>query len=173
MDNLQKTIERLRALDFVGKDSYENLSAICFVLYDGKPEYGWTMGACSTLRETLVGWLEQYDPADWADVYLAEQGLVRLPVDADGEVIHVGDEVQDKDGKVDVVMNFTLHHNGTWSIRTFGTWVRPDELTHYHAPTIEDVLREFWGEVGTSGDAHLDELVAEYADKVREVMADE
>ena len=74
---------------------------------------------------------------------MTENGWIRLPQDADGEYIHIGDEVKDVDydGHASV---FDMH------IATDGWWVcaggvcrRPDSYRHYHGPTVEDVLLEF------------------------------
>ena len=166
-ETIQETINQLKALDLVGC-SHENLSAICGVLY--KPEFGWTIGACSTLRDGLVGMLEQLDPDEWADSYLAEVGLMRLPVDADGIPIHVGDVMQWPDGVTyDVVgvgngVFFYNDRDGAWCTSA-------SDKTHYHKPTIEKVLAEFGDEVRRCCDT--ENTIAEYAAKLRELMADE
>jgi hypothetical protein len=164
---IQETIEKLKSLALDG-DSHENLSAICSVLY--KPDYGWTIGACSSLREMLIDWLELFDPSEWSNEYLAEQGLMRLPVDADGEAIHIGDMMQWPDG---VMFNVVGVGNGVFFYNDRdGAWcTSASDKTHYHKPTVEDVLREFvnvWIEADSEGD-----VFAEYAAKLRELMADE
>jgi hypothetical protein len=106
-----------------------------------------------------------------------EGDMVALPVDADGEVIHVGDKVESdtrEDGAVvgveyrdgDRVRKGGRPHN--WNAPT---WCDPAEYRHYNKPTIEGVLREFvneWIEAESEGD-----VFAKYAAKLREVMADE
>ena len=179
-EKIQKTIENLKVLDFFGKDSNENLSNLCSALYGGKPDFGWTKGACEWLRQALIGVFEQLDPADWSNEYLAEVGLVRLPKDADGEYIHIGDVMQWPDGVTyDVVgvgsgVFFYNDCDGAWCTSA-------SDKTHYHKQTIEEMLTEYAENLlarhndcdpSDSADDEL-ELVVEYAAKLREVMADE
>jgi hypothetical protein len=145
----KEAIDRLAALKLDG-DSGENLSAICSVIYGRKPEFGWTVGACSALRQILINWLEQYDPAEWADSYLVEQDLMRLPVDADGVPIHEGDTVYDATGQrlvaqylsTTVVCSYTkLTDNGKYIDEVGYVSHVPNTLVH-HRPTLEELLGE-------------------------------
>ena len=100
---------------------------------------------------------------------------VKLPVDADGEPIHIGDVViYDHDGVRTgtpetvkwIAMGETEVHIST--DRT--SYAKPSVLRHYHAPTVEDVLREFADRVCNSGHQWgLDaaDVIAEYAAKLR------
>jgi len=108
------------------------------------------------------------------DEELLEHGLVRMPKDADGEYIHVGDVLTDGEYtfRVDELAAFG---DGSWSIRNEdgNAWAACD-VTHRHEPTVEDVLREFTDEVwnrccegATASDSGIDELVAECAAKLR------
>lgn len=173
-DRIQKTIENLKALK-LDDDSHENLSAICSALYGGKPDFGWTKGACEWLRQALIGVFEQLDPDEWSNEYLAEQGLMRLPVDADGVPIHVGDEMDFSEG----VRGLTVIGVGTSSIHDSDmgaiirddngyTWFNARFLHHHHKPTIEDVLREYGEEVRACCDT--EDTITEYAAKLREVI---
>lgn len=81
---------------------------------------------------------------------------VLLPVDADGEVIHVGDAMErgDAHGRVIALMlsNYPKKWGGGlhWSIQLEGEQAPTAlDLTfhHHHAPTVEDVLREFADEM--------------------------
>jgi hypothetical protein len=108
-------------------------------------------------------WLAQHEDA------MAEHGWVRLPVDADGVPIRVGD-----------VMDGTCpsgkHVNGTVSAIGDGVFwlsnvqfsLKPDYMHHYHEPTVEDVLREFgdWY-AHTKGGCDEDGIIAEYAAKLQ------
>ena len=67
-----KTITRLRAIEFSG-GSHENLSAICDAIHHS--DFGWTVGACEFLRDTLVDMLSRHD-----------EDTVELPRDADGKM---------------------------------------------------------------------------------------
>lgn len=108
------------------------------------------------------------------DAELAEHGLVRLPVDADGVPIHVGDVMEWCDS------GETLTVEGIGRDVLFSTdgenaeWTAARNKRHHHAPTVEDVLREFTDEVwnrccegATASDSGIDELVAECAAKLR------
>ena len=80
---------------------------------------------------------------DMTDESMAEHGWIRLPKDADGVPIHVGDEVEeiDCDGGHRVV-ELRMCESGWW-VTANGICRRPHKYRHYHAPTVEDVLREF------------------------------
>jgi len=118
-------------------------------------------------------------------------GWVRLPLDADGVPIHVGDEMEPISVKYDRFGVVTLcmdTRDGRWSLLTDldGEWSHDElcQLRHYTPPTVEDILMEFherMDELGTTDqcvgsdrayavDALLREraeLVAEYAAKLR------
>ena len=109
-----------------------------------------------------------------------DQEMVELPRDRDGVPIHVGDVLTDGEYtfRVDELAAFG---DGSWSIRNEdgNAWAACD-VTHHHAPTVEDVLREFTDEVwnrccegATASDSGIDELVAECAAKLRLAGEDE
>lgn len=102
------------------------------------------------------------------DDALAKRGYIALPVDADGVPIHVGDEMAFL-GRMTV--DATDGHNvfffaDNW---TDGVYcVRADELRHYHAPTVEDVLLDLLEEHSDpTCDATPSELAEKYAAKLR------
>ena len=107
------------------------------------------------------------------DEKLTELGWVRLPVDADGEVIHIGDEMEygRARGRVIALMlsNYPKKWGGWlhWGIQLEGEHA-PTALDgffrHYHVPTVEDVLREFADEVQRCCDTA--DTIAEYAAKL-------
>ncbi len=70
-------------------------------------------------------------------------GYIELPKDADGEYIHVGDEVKDVDydGHASV-FEMRMTADGWW-VGAGGICRRPDSYRHYHIPTVEDVMVEF------------------------------
>jgi len=93
---------------------------------------------------------------------------IRLPVDADGVPIHVGDVLTDGEYtfRVDELAVFG---DGSWSIRNEdgNAWAACD-VTHHHEPTVEDVLREMldaWGELPSN--ATNEAIIADYAAKFR------
>jgi hypothetical protein len=119
----------------------------------------------------LIDVLQDADVSEWPDETLDYYGLVRLPKDADGEVIHVGDDLCIY-GERRRCASLTLDMD-EWKVIT-PTSVHTGELNevhHYNKPTIEGVLREFvneWIEAESEGD-----VFAKYAAKLREVIADD
>ena len=94
---------------------------------------------------------------------------IELPKDADGVPIHVGDEVEeiDCDGGHRVV-ELRMCESGWW-VTANGICRRPHKYRHYHAPTVEDVLREFANEVYADADNEIrdrDFLCAKYAKRL-------
>ena len=86
------------------------------------------------------GWLTDHEDA------MAEHGWVRLPVDADGRPIHVGDVMVDSKTPrpvlaitSDSIVMGGYPETGEQGMR-FGT---ARNYRHHHEPTTEDVLREF------------------------------
>lgn len=115
------------------------------------------------------------------DKDMADLGWVRLPKDADNEPIHMGDlvTVPWKD-KVYEVAGFSCSKQLCGGIRTI--WIDvyspekqrnmplcgADSCRHYHAPTVEDVLREFFSRyVTTKPKEEDDAIIAEFAAKLR------
>lgn len=73
-------------------------------------------------------------------------GWVKLPVDADGVPIHIGDKVYHKSfprGKHRVVCGIGENSFYYQSGAGFNWFFHADEVSHHHAPTVEDVLTEF------------------------------
>ena len=67
-------------------------------------------------------------------------GWIRLPKDADGVTLRVGDEIEYPNGARDTVRFATISPIG-WAVNDRG-W-KPEAMRHYTSPTVEDVLREF------------------------------
>jgi len=107
-------------------------------------------------------------------------GYVELPKDANGVPIHVGDVVDvmptDKfTGHKNVVVTSVIFKRSA-SLVTVDTadrpfTFRPNRIRHHHAPTVEDVLREFFEEVGdglhTLKAVDTQVIIAKYAAKLR------
>ena len=115
--------------------------------------------------------------ADMTDERMAEHGWARLPVDADGVPIHIGD-VMDFSKNVTnlVVLGVGCCDNGDSDAGVFVrqkedyVWYNASFLRHHHQPTVEDVLREFAIRAirdSECGMGDLDETCAEYASKLR------
>lgn len=103
-----------------------------------------------------------------------DRELVELPKDAHGEYIRVGDTL-DGYGKTIEVVEMRYGRGGLVLISRDGSgYADTFAFAHHHKPTVEDVLREFTDEVwnrccegATASDSGIDELVAEYAAKLR------
>ena len=118
---------------------------------------------------------------DMTDESMAEHGWIRLPKDADGEPIHMGDlvTVPWKD-KVYEVAGFSCSKQLCSDIRTIWIDVYSPEkkhniplcgagsCRHYHAPTVEDVLEELLREYDRD-DSELTngEIIERFAAKLR------
>lgn len=96
------------------------------------------------IQQVLMG--EGGVPA--TDENMDEHGWVRLPKDADGEYIRIGDELDYLEAlHPDVPSRFKVqdmfyYGNGKWHLRAYPATYEPEKCRHYHAPTVEDVLEE-------------------------------
>jgi len=121
----------------------------------------------------LIEVLEQADP----DTHM------ELPRDADGTPIHLGDEMQWRDGERSSVV--AIGDDAVFFDDGEGyEYSTPDCVRHYHKPTIEDVLLELVvvaiGDIANKARNEnmtyddwekSNEVIAEYAEKLREVMS--
>ena len=124
----------------------------------GSREFAHRIEECARSREDVTLWGVDYMP---------------YPLDAEGEPIHIGDVMESENGirEVDVLQKSSRK----WSVGLVpvggGVFSWHDaETLHHHAPTVEDVLREFADRVCNSGHQWgLDaaETIAEYAAKLR------
>ena len=122
-----------------------------------------------------------------------EREYVRLPVDADGVPVRIGDKLAyhdavdgcatvigmclDEDGRWIVTCRYTHHDCHTESYKELKIHCCVMEVFHHHEPTLEDVLRDFAGQVTNGQRIHgaitLEKAIPECIAKIREVMADE
>lgn len=96
-----------------------------------------------------------------------DERYIELPVDADGVPIHVGDVVEfiGKDYAEEVIsITFAGY---CWWVETNNEKDEAKYLRHHHAPTVEDVLREFAREIDADAYGITDAKVAEFAAKLR------
>jgi len=119
---------------------------------------------------SLIDLLTDDDPS--ADEY------TKLPRDENGEVIHIGDEMErgTKRGRVVALMlsNYPQKWGGGihWGVQLEGEQA-PTALDsffhHYHKPTVEDVLREFAIACEDTGNAgpEVQRLASEYAKRLQ------
>jgi len=108
---------------------------------DNLREYALTAASVNaTTRAVLAGYVDEIE-REVAD-------MVPLPLDADGEPIHVGDVMEWMAGGTFEVVGIgnggTLYYLDTYDDGTVGVeWTAAGDKRHHHAPTVEDVLREF------------------------------
>lgn len=119
---------------------------------------------CDRLREAA---------AERADVTLFGVDYVALPLDADGEPIRVGNVMEERSGYTfEVASLMAFGGSDNWLVlsdaRNFSSFREPHDLRHHHAPTVEDVLDEFFGKANLpDGTQTRAEIIAEYAAKLR------
>ena len=115
-------------------------------------------------------WCAQHEDA------MAEHGWVRLPKDANGEVIHLGDVVMLPDWPLchHEVINLVYAHDGWAIISRHGSIEASEHTVHVKPkkPTVEDVLDEFasaYDRIGGEDEEHQKylNLIAEYAAKLQ------
>ena len=110
------------------------------------------------------------------DESMAELGWVRLPVDADGVPIRVGDVVDvtptDKfTGHMNVVVTSVIFKRSAALVtvdtadRPFTFW--PNRIRHHHAPTVEDALCELLNEYREGGCTLEEARLSDFAAKLR------
>ncbi len=126
----------------------------------------WEAGASTS------GFAERLEAAssERADVTLFGVEYTALPVDAEGEAIHVGDVMEWCQGGN--VFTVTALHLVSSELEVWGDDAdyAPDECRHHHAPTVEDILREmlFKAHIYDRREMELlPDLIAEYAARLR------
>ena len=95
---------------------------------------------------------------------MEHHGWIRLPKDADGVPWRIGDRTES--GQTIQAMGLNKHG---WHFVGTVNDIDPSIHRHYHAPTVEDVLREFADKVCNSGHQWgLDaaDTIAEYAKRL-------
>lgn len=110
------------------------------------------------------------------DKDMAALGWVKLPKDANGVSIQVGDMLADGLGRIIPVAALELDDD-CWAIVTDDghAYRNPDTFTH-HKLTLEDVLLDFSDKVlDSSGHWGLDaeDTIGEFAARIRQMMNDE
>lgn len=111
-----------------------------------------------------------------SDADMEHDGWIRLPRDADNEIINVGDKLYGY-GKTIEVMWLRLGRTGWWIIDEYGkSYACCDAFLHHHDPTVEDVLREFAGTLASAENnwgSDVNDAIAKYAAKLRLANSEE
>lgn len=119
-----------------------------------------------------------YDTEHTECMLSEEHGWIRLPKDADGVPIHIGDELDGygypKGGAYcKAILNEVMILAGPKD-SSYRSWLMWDstEVRHHHEPTVEDVLDEFasaYDRIGGEDEEHQKylDLIAEYAAKLQ------
>ena len=114
------------------------------------------------------------DMVPMTDESMAEHGWVRLPKDADGEYIRIGDVMEGEKigggyGEPFEVVGYIMSNGELEPMDEHKCPRKRKYLRHHHAPTVEDVLTEFaWVLVGKREfDGDVAEAISEYAAKLR------
>jgi hypothetical protein len=103
---------------------------------------------------------------------MSDAEYVKLPKDADGEYIHEHDKVDWRDHAGTWHENATvvaLCNDGCYVMDGTVFHVHKSDIRHHHAPTVEDVLREFALACEDAGNAgpEVERIAAEYAAKLK------
>lgn len=124
------------------------------------------------------GFAERLEAAasERADVNLFGVEYTAMPADADGVPIHVGDVMEWRygNGEFEVI---GIGGNTLFYIDKDSNeceWTAAGDKRHHHAPTVEDVLREFtrdWCNAACAGDMTNAERDAARADTITEYAA--
>ena len=134
--NIKETIERLKSIP--NRSMCASDVARAFM---GKP-ITFFRDVCE-FRDALVDTLSQCDPDEWSDEFLAANGLMRLHKDADGEYVHVDDEMVDSCGVVFTVNGIggnTLYYYD--EVTDTVEWTRAANKRHYKPDTWEKIIED-------------------------------
>ena len=107
------------------------------------------------------------------DENMAEHGWVRLPVDADGEYIHIGDVMEGERisggyGEPFEVIGYVMSNGELEPMDEHRNPRKRKYLRHHHAPTVEDVMVEFATDWESAQDGEdKTAVLEEYASKLQ------
>lgn len=129
-----------------------------------KPRWQKELNRLKAERDSMAAAL---DAAQGEHDFAPESHYVMLPKDADGVPIHVGDWITGRwNAKAKVVA--VTSDDVYWWEPDGCHWCHAFEVRHYHAPTVEDVLREFVAEFNRDDSELCDEEIIErFAAKLR------
>ena len=110
------------------------------------------------------------------DKGMGEHGLVRLPKDADGEYIHIGDVMEWCDSGETLTVEGIGRDVLFYIDGENAEWTAARNKRHHHEPTVEDVLQKLLEQAVGYSDAHTTvalNAIAEYSAKLRLAGEDE
>lgn len=152
-----KALEKLReiAADINASEIVDHMKLYPSCVFDG----AW-----------LDAWHDEYYRAiDKLESEIAER-FIELPADADGEAIHVGDDLECL-GK-NVLLNSLVWDGQTWyateTVASSG-WYPVSICSHVKQRTLEDVLKEVMAETRMAVNPNY-WIVDKYADEIRELL---
>ena len=110
-------------------------------------------------------------------IALDERAWVKLPVDADGVPIRVGDVMYDCNESQSEKFSVAIMELNKWGwslLDSYGERNEPGQCHHYHAPTVEDVLREFAEKMNENMGMYTGEAIDadEWRDADRQTIAE-
>jgi len=143
----------------------------------------WGYGFCGDTHDVVTAIADRID-AEYQKAIRELNNLadasVLLPVDADGEIIHVGDMMERGKARGHVIALMLSKYPKKWGGELhWGVQLEGEQaptaldgfFRHYHEPTVEDVLREFASEfVGCANevdDHEVTDAIERFASKLR------
>ena len=125
-------------------------------------------------QDGIMDGCSHYDPERTECMVSEEHGYIKLPVDADGEPIHVDDwiinpDISNQKHKVAAITTESVY----WWGEDGCHWRYSHLVRHYHEPTVEDVLREFANMAKEHAWPDFNDLVDEYAKRIEKAVEHE
>lgn len=133
--SIKETIKRLKALEKKPDNYWHDNVTDAFM--------GKTAPSAYELLQALVDMLSQCDPDEWSKEFLADNGLMRLPKDADGQYVHVDDDMVDSCGGVFTVNGIggnTLYYYD--EVTDTVEWTRSTNKRHHRPDTFERIIED-------------------------------
>ena len=121
-------------------------------------------------QDGIMDGCSHYDPERTECMVSEEHDYIKLPVDADGEPIHVGDVMEwPTTGETFEVVGIgdgTLFYIEDGS--ELADWTGASTKRHHHVPTVEDELLEFADRYAECADeANWQDIVADFAQRLQ------
>jgi len=160
---------KIRACASGGKELHEIIDEPTdVVIADACKVFG--VDNCKSHSELFCAMADAIDAEYQKVIREIDDTSVLLPVDADGEVIHLGDRLENNERVVRIVLT-----DGSWEPSVYVEKAPClleeyfcNEVSHYHKPSVEDVLREFVSEFNRDDTELCDEeIIEKFAVKLR------